>query len=457
MQIGHTGHHPSAQVLSIAALTARHQGGEMSAGVEIDGHIVVPAIDHPHMVGEVAFDSVHCCTALLHYRRITLAVLPDVHRPMQKALENLHILDLSRILAGPWCSQTLADLGATVSKVEPPEGDETRRWGPPFRGELSAYFACANRNKQSISIDLRDPAQAPLIESLLEWADVLIENFRSGQEQVLGFDYASLKLRYPRLIVCSISGYGREGEQATRPGFDFVVQAEAGLMSITGDSNGEPMKVGVAVADLFAAQNATIGILAALAHRQRSGEGQQVEVSLFGSQLQMLANVASNTLFSGQPAQRFGNAHPNIVPYQTFRASDDWFALAVASEKLWRQFCVAIERPALADDPRFARNPQRVEHRQLLVDQLQTLFAGHSRQHWLQLFRHNDIPAAPVLSVDQALQHPVCDALGLKLTLDGVPMLASPIRLSATPLSYRSAPPALDSGRSGVQRLLRKP
>ena len=375
---------------------------------------------------------------------------------MPSALENLHVLDLSRILAGPWCSQTLADLGAQVVKVEPPEGDETRRWGPPFRDQLSAYFACANRNKLSIAVDLRDPAQAPLIETLLAWADVLIENFRSGQEQALGFDYASLKTRYPRLIVCSISGYGRQGEQAKRPGFDFVVQAEAGLMSITGDSAGEPMKVGVAVADLFAAQNATIGILAALQHRQHSGQGQQVEVSLFGSQLQMLANVASNALFSGQPAQRFGNAHPNIVPYQTFRASDDWFALAVASEKLWRQFCTAIEKPDLADDPHFARNPQRVEHRQQLVEQLQALFAQHNRQHWLDLFRRSEIPAAPVLSVDQALQHPVCESLAMKLDLDGVPMLASPIGMSATPLSYRLPPPALNSGRAIVESWLRR-
>lgn len=375
---------------------------------------------------------------------------------MQSALSGINVLDLSRILAGPWCSQTLADFGAEVIKVEPPEGDETRRWGPPFRGEMSAYFACANRNKHSIAIDLKDPAQAPLLERLLAWADVLIENFRGGQERALGFDYANLKQRYPRLIVCSISGYGRSGEQASRPGFDFVVQAEAGLMSITGDETGEPMKVGVAVADLFSAQNAVIGILAALRHREQSGLGQQVEVSLFASQLQMLANVASNALFSGQPAPRLGNAHPNIVPYQTFRASDDWFALAVASEKLWRQFCTAIERPELCDDSRFASNPQRVVHRQALVEQLNALFSLKSRSHWLTLFQRHAIPAAPVLAVDQALQLPLSEQLGMRIEIDGTPMLANPIGLSATPARYHSAPPALDSGRAAVERLLRR-
>ncbi|MBD8526608.1 CaiB/BaiF CoA transferase family protein [Pseudomarimonas arenosa] len=374
---------------------------------------------------------------------------------MPSALDGLKVLDLSRILAGPWCSQTLADFGAQVIKVEPPEGDETRRWGPPFRGELSAYFTCANRNKQAIAIDLKDPAQAPLIEQLLNWADVLIENFRGGQERVLGFDYASLSERYPTLIVCSISGYGRHTEQSTRPGFDFVVQAEAGLMSITGAVDGEPMKVGVAVADLFCAQNATIGILAALRQRELSGRGQHVDVSLFGSQLQMLANVASNSLFSGQAAPRYGNAHPNIVPYQTFRASDDWFALAVASDKLWREFCVVIERPQLGTDARFKSNPDRVRHRDELIAQLSELFAQKPRGHWLNLLQQCNIPAAPVLNVEQALEHPLTAELGMKIELDGIPMLANPIKLSASPAQYRTPPPVLDAGRAAVERLLR--
>ncbi len=285
------------------------------------------------------------------------------------ALSGIKVLELSRVLAGPWCSMLLADLGADVIKIEPLDGDDTRGLGPPFKDDISAYFACCNRNKRSLAIDLLNPAARPLIDALVRDADVLIENYRTGTAEKLGVGYQRLHDLNPRLIYCSISGYGRVGVGAERPGYDFAIQAESGLMAITGPADGPPSKVGVAVADIATGQNAAIAILAALLARARDGVGQRVAVSLFDSQLSGLANVASACLFSGEEAGRYGNAHASIVPYQSFRAADGEFVLTVASEKLWRSLCQALDRPDWLDDPRYRDNAERVGHRDALIQE----------------------------------------------------------------------------------------
>ena len=359
------------------------------------------------------------------------------------SLSGITVLEFSRVLAGPWCGMLLADLGADVIKVEGLEGDDTRGLGPPFKDGLSAYFACCNRNKRSLALDLRHPATRPLVEALVRSADVLIENYRTGVPEKMGLDYETLSAINPGLVVCSISGYGREGPDARRAGYDFVVQAEAGLMSITGPADGEPSKVGVAVADLATGQNAAIAILAALREREASGRGQHVAVSLFDTQLSWLANVGSNVLFTGGEAPRYGNAHASIVPYQAFAAADRSFVLAVASEKLWRAACAAIDRPHWAEHADYHDNAARVRNREALCTQLADLFRTRPAQHWLGVFRAAGVPAAPIDGVRQALHSPLAQARGLTIELRGVPMVASPLRLSRTPVDYRLPPPLL--------------
>lgn len=359
------------------------------------------------------------------------------------ALSGYTVLELSRVLAGPWCGMTLADLGADVIKLESFDGDDTRGLGPPFLDGMSAYFACCNRNKRSLAIDLRAPAARPLLEALVREADVLVENYRTGGAEMLGVGYEAMAAINPRLVYCSISGYGRDGPDALRPGYDYVVQAEAGLMSITGPADGEPSKVGVAVADLATGQNAATAILAALLQRQRDGRGQRIDVSLFDTQLAMLANVAGNVLFTGADALRFGNAHASIVPYQAFRASDGEFVLAVASEKLWLQLCEALGRQDWLRDPRFLNNAARVVNREAVCAELAGVFAGGKIAHWLALLDGAGVPAAPINSVRQALEHPVAAARGMRVELGGIPMVGSPIKLSASPPRLERPPPKL--------------
>lgn len=359
------------------------------------------------------------------------------------ALSGYTVLELSRVLAGPWCGMVLADLGADVVKLESFDGDDTRGLGPPFLDGMSAYFACCNRNKRSLAIDLRNPASRPLLEALVREADVLVENFRTGGAEALGVGYEAMAAINPRLVYCSISGYGRSGPEATRPGYDYVVQAEAGLMSITGPAGGEPSKVGVAVADLATGQNAATAILAALLQRGREGRGQRIDVSLFDTQLAMLANVAGNALFTGTDAPRYGNTHPSIVPYQAFRASDRDFVLAVASEKLWRQLCHALGREDWLADPRYASNAARVANRVALCEALAAVFAGQPAAHWLALLDHAGIPAAPINTVTQALDHEVARARGMRVEIGGIPMVGSPIKLSASPPRLERPPPKL--------------
>ncbi|MCX7033332.1 MAG: CoA transferase [Arenimonas sp.] len=359
------------------------------------------------------------------------------------ALTGTTVLDLSRVLAGPWCCMMLADLGADVIKLESFDGDDTRGLGPPFLDGMSAYFACCNRNKRSLAIDLRAPAARPLLEALVRKADVVVENFRTGAADALGVGYDALAAINPRLVYCSISGYGRDGPDATRPGYDFVIQAEAGLMAITGPADGEPTKVGVAVADLATGQNAATAVLAALLQRERTGVGQRIDVSLFDTQLAWLANVGSSALFTGAPTLRRGNAHASIVPYEAFRASDEAFVLAVASEKLWALACDAMGRADLAADPRYASNAARVQNREALCAELAAQFATRTAAHWLALFDAAGVPAGPINSVGQALAHPVAQARGMRIEIDGIPMVGSPLNLSASPPRLDRAPPRL--------------
>jgi len=368
------------------------------------------------------------------------------------SLSGLVVLEFSRVLAGPWCGMMLADLGAEVLKIEGFGGDETRGLGPPFKDGLSAYFACCNRNKKSLALDLRNPHARPLVDALVRQADVVIENYRTGTAEALGLGYAELSALNPRLVYCSISGYGRTGPDALRPGYDFVVQAESGLMSITGPAEGEPQKVGIAIADLATGQNAAIAILAALRHRDATGQGQQIDVSLFDTQLSWLVNVGSNVLFTGEDAPRYGNSHASIVPYQAFPASDGQFVLAIASEKLWRLACDALARPGWAVDPDYRDNASRVRNRIALCESLATIFAQKPLQHWLDLFAAAGVPAAPIHSVSQALHSPLAEARGMTMTLGGVPMVASPLHLSATPVDYRQPPPKLGEHSDEIVR-----
>lgn len=363
------------------------------------------------------------------------------------ALAGIKVLELSRVLAGPWCGMTLADLGAEVIKLEPLEGDDTRGYGPPFLGDptdgLSAYFSSCNRGKRSIAVDLRRPEARPLVEALIRDADVLIENFRTGVAESLGIDHTRTRALNPRLIHCAISGYGRTGPGAQRPGYDFAVQAESGLMAITGPADGPASKVGVATVDIATGLNAAIAILAALHQRTRTGEGQYIELSLFDVQVQALANVAASVLFTGDDARRYGNAHPSIVPYQTFDASDGAFALACASDRLWQRLCALIDRPQWIDEPRCATNAARVEHRDWLIPQLADCFRTESIAAWLTRFEAAGIPAAPVNSVRDAVNSALATARGLRIEADGVPMIASPLRMSASPMDAPLRPPRL--------------
>lgn len=359
------------------------------------------------------------------------------------ALSGVKVLDLSRVLAGPWCGQTLADLGADVIKVESFDGDDTRGMGPPYIGAISAYFSCANRNKRSICIDLHKPESRDLIHALVAQADIVIENFRTGTAERLGVGYDALSAINPRLIYCSISGYGRTGPDAKRAGYDYAVQAEGGLMAITGARDGAPNKVAVAVVDLATGQNAVIAILAALQQRHHSGRGQQVAVSLFDTQLTWLANIGAGVLFTGEDAPRYGNEHASIVPYQDFSASDQHFVLTVANEKLWHALCDAVGHPEWVHDPRFNSNSQRVLHRDLVTANLQAIFSTQPVAYWLQAFSNRGIPCAPINSVKQALHSPLAKANGNVLEVDGIPLVASPLKLSESPVSYHQAPPQL--------------
>ncbi len=323
------------------------------------------------------------------------------------SLTGLRVLDLSRVLAGPFCTQLLGDLGAEIIKIEPPgKGDDTRQWGPPwFHGE-SAYYLCCNRNKKSVTINFKTAQGRELICRLAALADIVVENFKVGALKAYGLDYSSLHQINPRLIYCSITGYGQDGPYKHLPGYDFIIQAQGGIMSLTGEAEGAPCKVGVAIADMMSGMYAANAILAALFYRERTGLGQQVDIALFDAQISWLANVAMNYLVSNEPPQRFGNAHPNLVPYQIFAAADDFIAIGVGNDEQFRRLCAALARTDLLQNPNYVTNPQRVAHRETLIQQLQNEFQKQPVAVWLEKMARTQIPAAPINTVPQALHDP---------------------------------------------------
>lgn len=386
-----------------------------------------------------------------------------------QSLAGVRVLDLSRVLAGPWCTQTLADLGADVIKIERPgHGDDTRGWGPPFLRDRegretaeSSYYLCANRNKRSLEVDIASPAGQALIRRLARDCDVVVENFKVGDMARYGLDAESLRTADPRLIYCSITGYGQHGPYARRPGYDFAVQGLGGLMSVTGERDGlpgaGPQKVGVAVADLFTGMYATVAILAALRHRDATGEGQVIDMALLDAQVAMLANLGSQYLVGGSVPERMGNGHPSIVPYQAFEAADGHVILAVGNDAQFARFCVIAEHPEWRDDPRFARNADRVRNRETLVPLIASVMRNRPRGDWLAALETAGIPCSPVNAIDEVFADPQVRARGLQVAIDhpeqdALPMVASPLRLSATPVRYRSAPPMLGQHTDEVLR-----
>ena len=392
---------------------------------------------------------------------------PQNQTKTRGALEGVKVLDLSRVLAGPWASQLLGDLGADVFKIEKPGvGDDTRKWGPPFLQSEggtpgdAAYFLAANRNKRSVAIDFADPAGADLVRRLAADCDILIENFRRGGLARYGLDYANLQTVNPGLVYCSITGFGQTGPYADRAGYDYMIQAMGGLMSVTGQPDGtpgaEPMKVGVAVADLFAGMYAANAILAALRHAERTGEGQHIDVSLFDCQIAMLANQATNYLVSGHAPARLGNAHPNIAPYQVFAANNGHLVLAVGNDAQFVRAIEALGLPAdMGTDPRFATNAARVANRAALEDILAPAFSNGSVTEWLARFEAARVPAGPINTIDQVFNDPQAIARAMTAPLerdyaDGAHITVHPVKYSKTPARLDAAPPARGANTANV-------
>lgn len=383
------------------------------------------------------------------------------------ALSHLRVLDLSRVLAGPWAGQILADLGADVIKVERPgSGDDTRAWGPPFLKDAlgentseAAYYLSANRNKRSVTIDFTQPEGQRLVRELAAKSDIVIENFKVGGLAAYGLDYSSLKAVNPKLVYCSITGFGQTGPYAKRAGYDFMIQGLGGLMSLTGRPEGEdgagPMKVGVALTDILTGLYSTVAILAALAHRDQQGIGQHIDMALLDVQVACLANQAMNYLTTGTPPRRLGNAHPNIVPYQDFPTADGNFILTVGNDGQFRRFAEVAGHPQWADDPRFATNKQRVAHRAELVVLIRQATVFKTTAEWVSQLEAAGVPCGPINDLSQVFQDPQVVARELAVSLahplaGSVPQVASPIRLSETPVQYRHAPPLLGEHTEAV-------
>jgi len=376
------------------------------------------------------------------------------------ALSHIRVLDLSRVLAGPWASQILADLGAEVIKIERPgHGDDTRAWGPPFMSDSdgqptseSAYYLCTNRGKQSVCVDMKTPEGQGVIRQLAAESDVLIENFKVGGAASFGLDYPSLAELNPKLVYCSITGFGQNGPLKDRPGYDFLVQAMGGLMSVTGEKDGEPgagpQKVGVALTDIMTGLYAAIGTLAALAERQQSGLGQHVDLALLDVTAATLANQATNYLVGGMEPTRLGNAHPNVVPYQSFVCADGHLIVAVGNDGQFRRFVTELGLPELADDARFATNRMRVEHREALIPPLQRKMLERSKQEWIDRLEIAGVPAGPINSVAEVFDEPQLAARQMRVQVPHplnpeLELVGSPIKLSRTPVDDRRPPPML--------------
>jgi len=385
------------------------------------------------------------------------------------ALSHIRVLDLTRVLAGPWCAQTLADFGADVIKVERPgAGDDTRHWGPPYLKDATgadtaeaAYYLAANRNKRSVTVDIATPEGQQIVRELAAQSDVVLENYKVGQLKKYGLDYESLRAVKPDLVYCSVTGFGQTGPYAHRAGYDFIVQGIGGFMSITGERDSEPgggpQKAGVAIADLATGLYSTIAVLAALAHRDRTGEGQYIDMALLDVQVALLANMNTNFLASGKPPARWGNAHPNIVPYQTFQTSDGWIIVAVGNDGQFRKFVEAGGRPGLADDERFATNPSRVRHRDTLVPILAEMVKARGKADWIGVLEAAGVPCGPINELDEVFDNEQVVARGMQVSLPhpcgaDVKLVRNPIRMSATPPDARTAPPLLGAQTEDVLR-----
>jgi crotonobetainyl-CoA:carnitine CoA-transferase CaiB-like acyl-CoA transferase len=388
---------------------------------------------------------------------------------MTAPLSHIRVLDLSRVLAGPWAGQTLADLGAEVIKVERPEtGDDTRSWGPPFLKDAngndladSAYFQCANRGKKSLTLDIARPEGQDIARRLAAKSDVLLENYKFGGLARYGLGYADLRTLNPRLIYCSITGFGHSGPYRERAGYDFMIQAMSGMMSVTGERDdrpgGGPQKIGVALTDILTGLYTTVAALAALSLRERTGQGQHVDMALMDVMVAAMANQASNYLITGVPPIRLGNAHPNIVPYESFKTADDYVIVAVGNDAQFRRFCEVAGRIALADDARFRTNADRVRHRDILVPMVQAFMAERPRAFWLAELERVGVPCGPINDLAQVFEDPQVRHRGLKLSLPhpaagSLPLVASPIRYSNADLSYTRAGPTLGQNTDSVLR-----
>jgi len=386
-----------------------------------------------------------------------------------QALGHIRVLDLSRVLAGPWCSQNLADLGADVIKIERPGcGDDTRAWGPPYARDAegrdtgeAAYYLAANRGKRSVTVDIASPDGQALIRDLARHADVVLENYKVGQLKRYGLDYDSLKAVKPDLVYCSITGFGQDGPYAHRAGYDFLIQGMGGLMSVTGERDelpgGGPQKAGVALTDLMTGMYATIAVLAALTHRDRSGEGQYIDMALLDTQVAMLANVGSNYLNSGKAPKRWGNAHANIVPYQTFACLDGHIIVAAGNDGQYRKFVDAGGQPELATDPRFATNPARVANRDVLVPLLAAMVATRTRAEWIARLEAVGVPCGPINDIGEVFANEQVRARGMAVDLahpaaGKVTLVRSPMKMSATPATSEKAPPLLGQHTDEVLR-----
>ncbi|MFN7086011.1 MAG: CaiB/BaiF CoA transferase family protein [Burkholderiales bacterium] len=390
---------------------------------------------------------------------------------MPGPLSHIRVLDLSRVLAAPWAGQNLADLGAEVIKVERPgSGDDSRAFGPPWLRDAagndtreSAYFAAANRGKKSITLDLSKPEGQRIVRDLARRCDVLLENYKHGDLARYGLGYDDLKAVNPRLIYCSVTGFGQTGPYRERPGYDFMIQGMGGLMSITGERDdlpgGGPQRVGVPIADIMTGMYASVAVCAAIAHRAETGVGQHLDLALLDTQVAFLANQAMNYLVTGEVPGRLGNAHPNIVPYQTFKTGDGDIILACGNDNLFRKFCEVAGCRELSGDPRFATNGKRVENRAILVPLLEKVFRTRTTREWVGTLDQAGVPNGPINNIKQVFEEPQVVARGLRIELDHpaagkVPLVASPMRFSATPVEYRLPPPVLGQHTDEILRAL---
>lgn len=374
---------------------------------------------------------------------------------MPHALSGIRVLDLSRVLAGPWATQMLGDLGAEIVKIEKPgAGDDTRGWGPPWHGEgenrRAGYYLAANRNKHSVTIDMAAPQGQALIRRLAEDSDIVVENFKLGGLRKYGLDYDSLKAINPRLIYCSITGFGQDGPDAAKPGYDLMIQAMSGFMSVTGEKDGPPHRMGVAMVDMTTGMNAAAAILAALYQREKTGEGQHIDIALFDVAMAGLGNQALNYLVSGTAPGRTGNAHPNVVPYQPFETADGWIIVAVGNDGQFARFAALTGHGELAEDERYRTNAARVENRDMLIPPLVEAMKTRTTAEWTEGLIAAKVPYGPINTIAEAFAEPQARHRGLSYETDGVPQVASPLRLGASPPPEGKAPPVLGEDTEAV-------